>query len=290
MQDMDAYICLRGSKNPFELGDIPSEQADLYRKHFIKPVHFEERVNNTKWVLANWPTPSLAQSANMSTDRYTDLFFKVCNLNYSKMSKAMDNLVKLMQKTDMVRIISPNTDICFSIKNQPAIKCAGENNIPDGEVFTAPLKNTINGVITFNMPTTYDGIKFENICLTVVDGKITNATASGNVRQLNEILDTDEGARFFGEFAIGVNPYITQPTGDILFDEKMCGSIHLTPGDSYEECPNGNNSAIHWDMVLCQLEEFGGGDIYFDNKLIRRNGIFVIEELKNLNPENLIGE
>lgn len=287
MKDMDAYISLHGSPNIYESSDIESDKTKLYAKHFVTPVHLEERVNHTKWVIANWPTPALAQNAKTSTEKYTQLYFKVCNLDYSKMSKAMDNLVEFMQKTDKVRLVGNGTDISFSIKGQPAIKCAGKNNIPDGEVFTAPIKNSVNGVIAYNIPTVYNGIYFPQITLVVENGKIIKATCGGLDKKLNEILDTDEGARFFGEFAIGVNPYIKTPSSDILFDEKICGSIHLTPGDCYDDCPNGNKSAIHWDMVLCQLEEYGGGEIYFDGKLIRKNGIFVIPELECLNEENL---
>jgi len=288
MQDMDAYIGLMGSNNIFEISDVPAKQKSLNNMYYHKPVHFQERVNNTKWVLLRWPNMSMAQNANMSTDAFEEIFFNVCTLNYRKMDKAMDNLVALMQKTDKVKLISPNTSLTFSIKGQPAIKCSGQNNIPDGEVFTGPIKYSINGVIAYNIPTIYDGIRFDNVTLTIKDGKIINASSYNNTVKLNQILDTDDGSRYFGEFAIGVNPFITKPILDILFDEKMCGSFHFTPGGCYDESFNGNKSAIHWDMVLCQLPEYGGGEIYFDDVLIRKDGIFVVEELKCLNPEMLV--
>ena len=288
MQDMDAYITLRGKLNSFEESDIDTKYKQIDNIHFLTPVHLEERVNNTKWCILRWPNPSFAQSAGISTDALNKLYFEVCTLDYAKMDKAMDRLVESMEKTDKVRIVGNGTDITFSIKNQPAIKCSGKHNIPDGEVFTAPIKNSINGVISFNIPTLYQGVRFDDIKLEVENGKIINATSSSNTKKLNEILDIDAGARYFGEFAIGVNPYVKKPMLDILFDEKICGSIHLTPGNDYEEAPNGNKSAIHWDMVLCQLEEFGGGEIYFDDVLIRKNGIFVPENLKCLNPDNLM--
>lgn len=231
---------------------------------------------------------SMAQNAGMSTNAFENIFFNVCTLNYNKMDKAMDGLVALMQRTNKVKIISPNTNLSFSIKGQPAIKCSGQSNIPDGEVFTGPIKFSLNGVISYNIPTIYDGIRFDNVSLTIKDGKIINASSYNNSVKLNQILDTDEGSRYFGEFAIGVNPYITKPILDILFDEKMCGSFHLTPGGCYDEAFNDNKSAIHWDMVLCQLPEFGGGEIYFDDILIRKDGRFVVKELESLNPENLM--
>lgn len=288
MQDMDAYIGLMGSNNIFELSDVPANQKSINNKFYQKPVHFQERVNNTKWVLLRWPNMSMAQNAGMSTDAFEEIFFNVCTLNYRKMDKAMDNLVALMQKTDKVEIISPNTHLTFSIKGQPAIKCLGQSNIPDGEVFTGPIKHSLNGMIAYNIPTLYDGNRFDNVSFSIKDGKIINATSYNNTEKLNQILDIDEGARYFGEFAIGVNPYITRPILDILFDEKMCGSFHLTPGGCYDEAFNDNKSAIHWDMVLCQLPKYGGGEIYFDDILIRKDGKFVISELETLNPENLM--
>lgn len=286
MQDMDAYIGVRGANNKFELSDVPEERIKIYSKFYSEDVHHKERVGNTKWCILNFPSPSLAQSASMSTEKFTEYFFNVCNLDYSKMDKEMDNLKTLMEKTDKVRIVAKNTDITFSIKGMPAIKCAGQMNIPDGEIFTAPIKDSINGHIEYNVDTIYNGYHFSNVSLEIKNGKIISATAN-NTEFLNKILDTDDGSRFFGEFAIGVNPYIIEPMLDILFDEKMCGSIHLTPGSCYEEANNGNQSAIHWDMVQSHLPCYGGGDIYFDDVLIRHNGIFVIDELKGLNPENL---
>lgn len=235
------------------------------------------------------PTPGLAQSAKMSSEKYEDFFYKVCNLDYSKMSNAMDSLVELMERTDKVRLVAPNTDISFSIKDIPAVKCAGKMNVPDGEVFTAPIRDSVNGYISYNLDTSYNGSPFSNVRLEVKKGKIIKATSSHNVDVLNSILDTDENSRYFGEFAIGVNPYIVEPFNDILFDEKMRGSIHLTPGSCYEdEANNGNISAIHWDMVLSMQPQHGGGEIYFDGVLIRKDGKFIIPELANLNAENLL--
>jgi len=222
----------------------------------------------------------------MSTEKFENFYFDVCNLDYEKMSKAMDPLVELMNKTDKVRIVAKDTDISFSIKDIPAIKCDGFCNIPDGEIYTAPVKNSVNGVITYNTPSVEDGFTYEKIRFEFKDGKIINATANDTER-INKLLNTDEGARYVGEFAIGVNPYINVPMLDTLFDEKIAGSIHFTPGSCYDDAPNGNHSAVHWDLVLIQTEEYGGGEIWFDDVLIRKNGIFVLDKLKCLNPENL---
>ncbi|WP_284640561.1 aminopeptidase [Paenibacillus silviterrae] len=286
MKQMDAYLGVRSGDNITETSDVPSDKMQLFTKLYQRPVT-DQRVNHTKWVIMRYPSPSMAQQANTSTEAFEDFYFQVCNLDYSKMSEAMESLVELMNRTDKVRLVGPGTDLSFSIKDIPAIKCAGKLNIPDGEVFTAPLKESVNGVITYNAPTIYAGTSFENIMLRFENGKIVEATGS-DTQRLNEILDTDEGARYIGEFAIGVNPYIKKPMKDILFDEKIDGSIHFTPGNAYEEADNGNRSSVHWDMVLIQRPEYGGGEIYFDDRLIRKDGRFVVPELEKLNPENLI--
>ncbi|TGU85018.1 aminopeptidase, partial [Mesorhizobium sp. M00.F.Ca.ET.186.01.1.1] len=165
------------------------------------------------------------------------------------------------------------------IKGIPAIKCAGEANIPDGEVFTAPVRDSVNGTISYNTPSPYQGFTYDNIKLTFKDGKIIEATANDTTK-INEVFDTDEGARYVGEFAIGVNPYIQNPMKDILFDEKIDGSFHFTPGQAYDDAFNGNKSSIHWDLVMIQRPEWGGGEIWFDDRLIRKDGRFVVPELE----------
>ncbi|MEI0580347.1 aminopeptidase [Brachyspira pilosicoli] len=288
MKKMDAYIGVWGGNNNAENSSIKEDNYKIYEKLYLNPVHMHQRVKNTKWVVLNYPTSSMAQQASMSTDEFEDFYFKVCNLDYSKMDKAMDNLVNLMNKTDKVKIVGEGTELNFSIKNIPAIKCAGIMNIPDGEVFTAPIRDSVNGILSYNTPSLYsDGFTYENIKLEFKNGKIVNAASNDNER-INKIFDTDEGARYIGEFAIGVNPYITKPMKDTLFDEKIMGSFHFTPGACYDEAPNGNKSAIHWDLVCIQTKEYGGGEMYFDDVLIRKDGVFVIDELKCLNPENLI--
>ncbi|GEL08054.1 aminopeptidase [Salisediminibacterium halotolerans] len=286
MTNMDAYIGLRSGDNINELADVPSEKMSLHQQTVGTKVHREIRVPNTKWVVLRYPNPSMAQLANMSTEAFEDFYFNVCTLDYSKMDAAMDALVRRMETTDKVRITGEGTDISFSIKDIPAIKCAGKLNIPDGEVYTAPVRESIEGTITYNTASPYQGTTFDAIRFTFEQGKIIAASAN-NTDRLNEILDTDEGARYIGEFAIGVNPYIQHPMQDILFDEKIDGSFHFTPGQAYENADNGNKSAIHWDIVSIQRPEYGGGRIYFDDELIREDGRFVTDDLAVLNPENL---
>ncbi|MEG0663038.1 MAG: aminopeptidase, partial [Anaerovoracaceae bacterium] len=275
---------VRGSDNSSELADVPSEKLNLY-SNILRPV-LDYRVNETKWVVLRYPNNAMAQLAGTSLERFSDFYFDVCTLDYKKMDQAMDALVSLMNKTDKVRLVGPGTDLQFSIKDIPAVKCSGERNIPDGEVYAAPVRDSVNGIISYNTPSEEQGFTYENIVFEVKDGKIVKATAN-NSERINQLLDTDEGARYFGEFAIGVNPYILHPMKDTLFDEKICGSFHLTPGAAYEDAFNGNKSAVHWDLVMIQREDYGGGEIWFDDVLIRKDGIFVVKELEGLNPENL---
>ncbi len=286
MKEMSAYIGIRSGENISELGAVPPEKMKIYQEYYQKPLHTDIRVKHTRWCVLRYPNHSMAQLANMATDVFEDFYFKVCNLDYSKMSLSMESLVNLMERTDKVRITGKDTDLTFSIKGLPAIKCDGKLNIPDGEVFTAPVKDSVNGVISYNTPAVYQGVTFENIRLEFKDGKIVKATANDTER-INSIFDTDEGARFVGEFSIGLNPFIEKPMKDTLFDEKIKGSIHFTPGSCYDECNNKNKSSIHWDLVFIQRPEYGGGDIWFDDKLIRRDGIFVHDELLSLNPDRL---
>lgn len=286
MRRMQAYIAVRGSGNASENADVPSDRLSLYSKT-LRPV-MNYRVGKTKWAVLRWPTPSMAQAANMSTEAFEDFYFAVCTMDYRKMSKAMAPLERRMKRADKVRITGPGTDLSFSIKGIGAKSCDGKLNIPDGEVFSCPVKDSAEGVIQFNTPTIYAGTRFENVRLELKGGKVVGATGS-DTRRLNEILDTDAGARFIGEFAIGFNPHILSPMCDILFDEKIAGSLHFTPGQAYGIADNGNRSAVHWDMVLIQRPEWGGGEIWFDGELIRKDGLFIPKDLKPLNPDALLG-
>jgi len=281
MQDMDAYIAIRGGNNISETSDVPVERMQLAMKH-LRPVQ-DYRVKKTKWSVLRWPSPSMAQQAGMSTEAFEDFYFNVCLLDYKAMVPAMNALKKLMDKTDRVEITGPGTDLRFSIKGIPALISAGCYNVPDGEVFTSPVRDSVEGVITYNAPTIYQGIGFDSIRFEFSQGKIVKAEAGAKTKALNKILDTDEGARYIGEFALGVHPLILEPMRDILFDEKIAGSFHFTPGQAYEDADNGNRSQVHWDIVNIQRKDYGGGEIRFDGKLIRKDGLFLPKAFAKLN-------
>ncbi len=288
MTKMTAYWSLRGSHNIGENSDVPSEKLSMWQRLYATPVVFEVRVPNTKWVALRWPTPSMAQQANASTQAFEDFYFRVCTLDYSKMEKAVAPLVDLMNATDQVRIVGPGTEFEFSIKDIGAVPCIGKRNIPDGECFSCPVKDSANGVVQYNTSSLYQGTVFKDVRYVVKNGKIVEAEAGAQTEKLNEILDTDEGARYFGEWSLGFNPYVLDPMLDTLFDEKIAGSFHLTPGNAYPPPGgNGNKSAIHWDKVVIQRPEYGGGEIWFDGKLIRKDGLFVVPQLEGLNPASL---
>lgn len=280
MQKMDAYIALRGSNNITELSDVPAAKMKLVAKK-MRPVQ-DQRVKKTKWVVLRWPNPSMAQLAGMSTEAFEDFYFEVCTLDYRKLQPGMKALKALMEKTNRVEIKGPGTDLRFSMKGISAVICGGDRNIPDGEVFSCPVKDSVQGHVTFNTPSIYQGIGFDGVRLEFRNGKIVDAT-SNEIKKLNKILDSDPGARYIGEFSLGFNPRVLQPMRDILFDEKIAGSFHFTPGQAYEEADNGNRSQVHWDMVSIQRPEYGGGEIYFDGKLIRRDGEFLPKQLRSLN-------
>ena len=281
MKDMDAYIAIRGGNNIAENSDVPAERMQLAMKH-MRPV-MDHRVKKTKWCVLRWPSSSMAQQAGMSTEAFENFYFDVCLLDYKALIPAMNALKKLMDKTEDVHITGPATDLRFSLKGQHALVSAGNYNIPDGEVFTSPVRDSAEGHITYNAPTIYQGIPFDTIRLEFSKGQIIKADAGAKTAQLNKILDSDEGARYVGEFALGLHPLILHPMRDILFDEKIAGSFHFTPGQAYEEADNGNRSQVHWDMVSIQRKDCGGGEIYFDGKLIRKDGIFLVKALEKLN-------
>lgn len=288
MERMTAYLALRGSENLMEMSDIPGETTAMWSREYAQPVVFGVRVPKTKWVVLRWPNASMAQSAKTSTEAFEDFYFRACTLDYAKMARAAKPLAELMERTDKVRVTAEGTDFTLSIKGIGAVPCTGERNIPDGECFSAPVKDSVNGVVQFNTASLYQGTVFEGIRYEIENGRIVKAEAGANTAKLNEILDTDEGARYFGEFAIGFHPFVTEPMLDTLFDEKIAGSLHFTPGNSYDPPGgNGNVSAIHWDTVLIQRPEYGGGEILFDDVLIRKDGLFVLPELLDLNPDRL---
>ena len=288
MRGLQHYICVVGEENDAELSDVPDDKMKLVLEHWTKPVTDYRNEKSIRWVVVRWPTPAMAQLAGMSTEAFEDYFFDVCTLDYDRMARAGAPLAERMMNADMIRIKDTlDTDVSFSIKGMPAVMNAGDRNIPDGELATAPVRDSMNGILHFNAATIYHGKCFDDIRLLIKNGKIIDATSS-NTAALNNILDTDEGARYIGEFSLGLNPRINRVMRDAIFDEKIAGSMHLAPGQPCAESDNGNRSGIHWDMVLIQTPEFGGGEVYFDDELIRKDGRFVPSYLQCLNPENLL--
>jgi len=277
----DSFINIRYATNDYENKNVSGEMSKKLSQALLPSS--DVRVNQRKWVLLNYPSLLDSYKAKMTSTEFMEFALRVMTVNYKSMSELIKPLKKLMDKTDKVRIVSPGTDITFSIKGMSSIPCVGEMNIPDGELYSAPIKNSVNGIITYNTPSPYQGRVYNHVSLEFKDGKIINATCDDDNEKLNEIFNTDEGARYVGEFSLGFNPEILYPMGDILYDEKILGSIHFTPGQAYKDCYNGNDSGIHWDMVLIQRKDYGGGEIYFDDVLIRKDGMFVLEELKPLN-------
>jgi len=288
MKKVQAYVALRGAHNVSELSDLSPEITDRYTRLLQQPVHLEQRVNHTKWVVLRYPTPSMAQQASMSTEQFEDFFFRVCTLDYGRMAGAIVPLTERMGRTDRVRIKGPGTDLSFSIKGIGAMPCEGRRNLPDGECYSAPVRDSVEGVITYNTASVYLGTTYERLSFTFEGGRIVKA-AGDPADRLQALLDTDEGARYVGEFSLGFNPFILEPMKDTLFDEKIAGSLHLTPGQAYKATDNGNQSRIHWDLVLIQRPEHGGGEIWFDGELVRKDGRFVVPDLEGLNPESLAG-
>ena len=288
MANSQAYIGVRGNDDLFKMSAVDPEKMNNYQKYYWNPVHSEIRVPKTKWCVLRYPNAAFAAMSKMALEEFEDFYFDACLVDYVKMGQAMKPLKKLMDKTKKVRIVAPGTEVEFSIAGLKSIICDGKMNIPDGEVYTAPVKDSINGVIQFNTDTTYLGTVFSNIRLEFKDGKIVEGHSMINDDKFQKILNIDEGSRYMGEFALGVNPYVTQPMLDILFDEKISGSFHMAIGNSYEdETNNGNKSAIHWDLVQMQDAEHGGGEIFFDDVLVRKNGRFVLPDLIGMNPEKL---
>jgi aminopeptidase len=286
MERVHAYIALRGARNINEMADVPGERMNLYNTHFLKPVHFECRIKNTKWCVLRLPNASMAQQAGMSTEAFENFYFDVCNLDYPRLAKALRPLVERMNAAREVEIQAPDTHLRFSIEGIPVVPCSGEMNIPDGEVFTAPVRDSVQGHVRFNTPTIYQGTSFDGVRLEFLDGRIVQADCQGgDVKKLRRIFETDDGAAFVGEWSIGCNPRILNPMRDILFDEKIAGSFHLTPGNAYDEADNGNRSKVHWDLVQIQRPDYGGGMISFDGVPIRVDGRFVPEDLMALDPE-----
>lgn len=287
LNKVDVYINMIDSDNCFDMSDIPSEKRALYQKYYFQPINFEIIVPKLRWITVDYPSISSAQQFGMSTDEYENYFFDAVNVDYEELGKKMQKLKELLDKGKHIQIESPNVNLSFNIDNLCSEVCSGKINLPDGEVFIAPTINSANGEIEFNVPSRYQGSSFEKIKLFFQDGRVVNYSSQTNYEKLAEILESDEGNKYIGEFAIGTNPNINRPRSNILFDEKMLGSFHIALGNSHSLSDNGNKASIHWDMVNVLTENYGGGRIILDDEVIQENGIFVHHDLKELNSKVL---
>jgi len=286
MKKADAYVGLRASDNVSELADVPAEHLALYGRLLSKPVHSDYRVNHTRWVVLRYPNAAMAQQAGMSTERFEEFFYDVCTLDYGRMADAVAPLAERMRLADRVHLRGPGTDLRFSIRGIGSVPCEGRRNLPDGECYSAPVRDSVEGAIRYNTPSLYLGTTFQNVRFRFEAGRIVEAAGEPQDR-LERLLDSDEGARFIGEFSLAFNPRVLHPMKDTLFDEKICGSLHFTPGQAYTLADNGNRSQVHWDLVLVQRPEYGGGEVWFDDELVRKDGRFLPGDLLGLNPERL---
>ncbi|MBI5561236.1 MAG: aminopeptidase [Deltaproteobacteria bacterium] len=270
-KNIDCVINIRASANKKALSNVDAKLV-AERSKVIRPIG-EEIVNKKRWVLCNFPTNGLAQEADMSLAEYEDFVYGATNVDWPAVKKKQEKLKAALDAANEVHIIGKDTDLKISIKGRKAIACWGERNMPDGEVFLSPIEDSAEGHIYYEMPAIYQGREVTGIRLTFRKGKAVEASAGKNEAFLHAMLDTDKGARFLGELGIGTNYGIKDFSKDILFDEKIGGTVHLAVGRSYEEAGGKNQSAIHWDMIK-DLRK--GGGILLDGKAIQKNGRFLI--------------
>ncbi len=233
-----------------------------------------------RWVIADYPTNALAQEASMSLEEYSEFLINSCYLDldnptqkWIEIERKQKRIADILNKTTKLRIKGDKTDITFSTEGRTWIPCSGNMNFPDGEIFTSPVENSANGTIYFDFPQNYHGSTSKEVYLTLKDGKVVEASAEVGNDFLQSMLNMDEGSRFVGEIAIGTNERIQNVTGNILFDEKIGSSIHMALGSSYPEAGGKNQSGLHWDMIKNMKNN---GEIYADDKLIYKDGKFII--------------
>jgi aminopeptidase len=279
----DVRIHLDGTTNTKALSGIdPAKMVkrSAARRPLLEKVLDRSARGEMRWVTTLYPTNAFAQDAEMSLEEYEDFVFSACvpDLDdpvgyWERFSRRQDEIIAWLKGKETVRVTAPETDLTLSIKGRPFINCDGHLNMPDGEIFCGPVENSMNGTVYFSYPTVYDGREVSGVRLKFKDGKCVDAAAEKNEAFLIQKLDTDEGSRYVGEFAIGTNESITKFTREILFDEKINGSFHMALGTGYPESGSTNRSAIHWDMV-CDLTK--GGEITVDGMSFYKNGKFKI--------------
>lgn len=264
---VQAWISIGTDYNTKELSEVDPKKMAIRSK--VMKLISDYIVNKDNWVILEYPTNALAQDAEMSLEDFEDFAYNACLADWKKESIRQEKLVKLVDKTKKVRIKSHDTDLTFSIKGKKAIKCCGHRNMPDGEVFTEPVKRSVNGYIAYSFPAIKGGREVDGIRLEFRNGKVIKATAEKNEDYLKTMIKIDEGASYIGEFGMGVNYGIKRFIKQILFDEKIGGTIHLALGRAYKETGGENKSSLHWDMIK-DLRK--GGQVFFDDKLVMQNG------------------
>ena len=273
IHNVDVFMILDAPRNTRNLSKI---DADLQTEYYgtLRPIT-RWRVNETRWTFVQYPTEALAMDAGMSLNDFADFLFAACNeVDWAAKQKEQQKLVKIVNGTKTVRIVGKETDLSMRIEGRKAEDASGENNMPDGEVFTSVIEDSAEGHIYYSFPAILYGMAFNDVRLKFEKGKVVEATSSNNQAQLNKILDTDEGARRLGELGLGNNFAIKEFSNNILFDEKIGGTIHLALGNSYENNEGLNESAIHWDMVK-DLRD--GGELYFDDQLVQKDGKWLLD-------------
>ncbi len=282
-QQVNAQLTILSSTNTTALSGIDPARSALRRKASTatrERARKREQAGEYRWSLTLYPTQGYAQDAHMSLHEFEEFVFNACFLNdsdpaakWKELSEQQQRLVDWLKGRKTVRILGEGTDLTLSIAGRVFINSDGKRNFPSGEFFTGPIENSANGVISYDIPTTYEGNAVEGIRLVFRDGKVTEATARYGQEVLQHMLDLDSGARYLGEFAFGNNMRINRGIKNILFDEKIGGTIHLALGSSYPETGGLNHSALHWDMI-CDLR--ASGEVWVDDTLFLQNGKILV--------------
>lgn len=259
----DAMIQIIADENPFELAAVEIKKKQLAMKA-MKPL--SDILHKKRWCLFYYPNNATAQTAKKSLETWENFVFDSCIKDWKKEEKMQLKLIDLLKKVKKIRVVGHETDLTLSVAGQTWLKCCGSHNLPDGEVFTSPIRNSVSGVIRYNVPTRYMSKDFDWVKLWLKNGKVVKEACSHDVKDLADILNTDSGARYYGEFAFGLNKSILEPTREILFDEKMGKSLHMALGKCYDEAPNGNDSNIHWDLIF--RFDWANAELYFDDKKV----------------------
>ena len=280
----DVRIAIRGEHNTKALSNVDPAKMVMHSRAYtelMKTFMQRSASGELRWVVTLFPTHAHAQDAEMSLSEYEDFVYGAClpepddPLGYwQRFSAWQQKIVDWLEGKERVHVIGPETDVRLSIADRVFINSDGHNNMPSGEVFTGPVEDSVEGQVYFSYPAIYKGREVTGVRLWFEHGRVVKASAEKNEEFLLQTLDTDAGARYLGEFAIGTNKGINRFTGQILFDEKINGSFHMAVGAGYPETGSTNESAIHWDMI-CDMRD--GGEIWVDDELLYKDGQFVIE-------------